>query len=131
MTAIRWVGAAPSAGLRTALAGAGFQPGKAGDVTVSRRLEAQTKTWVWLAERESDADANRSVALGAYDAVTPDELVKRLCELLVPQPAVAVPKGFVAKSAAARTLLEQVAQAARTSMPVLLTGETGTGKDVA
>ena len=38
---------------------------------------------------------------------------------------------FVAASDAARAVLRQVAQAARTSMPVLLTGETGTGKEVA
>ena len=38
---------------------------------------------------------------------------------------------FVAASDAARSVLREVAQAARTSMPVLLTGETGTGKEVA
>jgi transcriptional regulator with GAF, ATPase, and Fis domain len=37
----------------------------------------------------------------------------------------------VAASDAARAVLREVAQAARTSMPVLLTGETGTGKEVA
>jgi DNA-binding NtrC family response regulator len=37
----------------------------------------------------------------------------------------------VAESTATRSVLRQVAQAARTSMPVLLTGETGTGKEVA
>jgi DNA-binding NtrC family response regulator len=37
----------------------------------------------------------------------------------------------VAASDAARSVLREVAQAARTSMPVLLTGETGTGKEVA
>ncbi len=131
MTAIRWVGAAPKAELAATLERSGFQPGKTGAITVSRLLEAQPRPWLWLAERVDDDAARRAVSLGAYDAVTPGELVKRLGELLVPQRPVAVPKGFVAKSAAAQKMLDHVAQAARTSMPVLLTGETGTGKELA
>jgi transcriptional regulator with GAF, ATPase, and Fis domain len=84
-----------------------------------------------LADAISDDQAQRAVALGAYDAVTPAELVKRLHELLVPLVPATAPPGFIAKSAAARRLLDHVAQAARTSMPVLLTGETGTGKELA
>jgi len=40
-------------------------------------------------------------------------------------------KDFVTESAAAKALLRKLHQAAQTSMPVLLTGETGTGKEVA
>jgi DNA-binding NtrC family response regulator len=38
---------------------------------------------------------------------------------------------IVARSPAARTMLAQIARAARTTMPVLITGETGTGKEEA
>ena len=52
-------------------------------------------------------------------------------ELASVEPPVPATDRFVAASDAARAVLREVAQAARTSMPVLLTGETGTGKEVA
>jgi len=51
--------------------------------------------------------------------------INRAAGAPVPDPDV------VAESTATRAVLRQVALAARTSMPVLLTGETGTGKEVA
>jgi DNA-binding NtrC family response regulator len=131
MNTIRWVGAAPRAELKTTLSRAGFEPGPKGAITVSRAAVAHPKPWVWLTDEASDEQARAAVALGAYDVVTEATLVKRLQELVVPVQPISPPRGFVAKSAAARKLLEHVAQAARTSMPVLLTGETGTGKELA
>src|SRR5436189_244389 len=56
---------------------------------------------------------------------------QRVVELASVEPPVPATDRFVAASDAARAVLREVAQAARTSMPVLLTGETGTGKEVA
>jgi DNA-binding NtrC family response regulator len=58
-------------------------------------------------------------------------LAQRIAELASVEPPVPATDRFVAASDAARAVLREVAQAARTSMPVLLTGETGTGKEVA
>jgi transcriptional regulator with PAS, ATPase and Fis domain len=131
MTAIRWVGAAPKPALRAALQKAGFELSGSGEITVSGVLEARAGPWLWLSASVTPEASVRAAALGAYDAVTPERLVARLIELAQPPAALAPPKGFVAKSAAARKLLERIHQAARTSMPVLLTGETGTGKELA
>src|SRR5688572_22827926 len=106
MPELKWVGAPPKPPLSVELQKAGWQPSKTGAITVSRVLEAQVRPWLWLADRVSHDDAQRAVALGAYDAVTPGELLKRLTELRVPAPPVNVPKGFIAKSAAARRVLE-------------------------
>ncbi|MBK7863082.1 MAG: sigma 54-interacting transcriptional regulator [Archangiaceae bacterium] len=131
MISIRWVGAAPRPEQKAALGKAGFAAAATGTITVSRVLTPQPRPWLWLSDDASDEQARAAVALGAYDVVTTGQLVKRLHELLVPFAPVTPPRGFIAKSAAARRLLEHVAQAARTSMPVLLTGETGTGKELA
>src|SRR5882672_4896660 len=94
--------------------------------------------WLWLAGGEVAPEARaHAVARGAYDVVDADagdagaRLVARVRELSVPQPPVPDTSRFVAESEAARSVLRQLARAARTSMPVLLTGETGTGKEVA
>ena len=77
------------------------------------------------------------MARGAYDVIDAREpgavarLAQRIAELATVEAPVPVTDRFVAASDAARSVLREVAQAARTSMPVLLTGETGTGKEVA
>ncbi len=93
--------------------------------------------WLWCATRAIvAADAAAAVLAGAYDVVAIDTrfgavVAKRLSELsaaLAPGPP---PVGFIAESAAARRFVAELDRAARTSMAVLLTGETGTGKDLA
>src|SRR5262249_58090091 len=56
---------------------------------------------------------------------------RRHAELDVGVEAVPPLPEFVMKSAAARRVLADLDRAARTSMAVLLTGETGSGKDLA
>jgi DNA-binding NtrC family response regulator len=94
--------------------------------------------WLWLAGGAvSHDDRTAAAAHGAYDVVVASSadagarLLARLRELAVAHPPVPETTRFVAESAAARAVLRQLARAARTSMPVLLTGETGTGKEVA
>jgi len=94
------------------------------------------KPWIWIAAREPGEQARTEAALlGAYDVIAADDaaapkrLVERVRELLVDEPAPAPPPEIVAESDAAKRVLAQVARAARTHQPVLVTGETGTGKE--
>ena len=86
--------------------------------------------------RISDAAAVEAVSRGAYDAIPLGEpgaiarLLRRLTELQAPQPAPPESDVLVTRSAASRMLVAQVARVAATSMPVLLVGETGTGKEI-
>jgi two-component system response regulator GlrR len=95
--------------------------------------------WVWMPARPPAAAAvSAAVAAGAYDVVPGSaapgaiatRLAARLAELQAPGLAPPQTAQLVSDSAAGRRLLDELAQAARTSMPVLLTGETGTGKEV-
>jgi len=56
---------------------------------------------------------------------------RRLTELRVQVEPGTPPEGFIARSDAARRVLVDLDRAAHTSFAVLLTGETGTGKDLA
>jgi transcriptional regulator with PAS, ATPase and Fis domain len=146
MNSVEWTGAAPGPELSKRLEQAGWRVGgEAPRVRVVHTAQARLPSarapagrWVWLSGRLPTMEALRqAVELGAVDVLCTDaagweeRLVRRLSECLVEEPAPPEPDTFVARSAAARTLLARIAQAARTSMPVLLTGETGTGKEVA
>ena len=67
------------------------------------------------------------VALGAPDAAT--RLASRAAELSSPEPPLPELPGMVTASRKSREALRHALKAARTAMPVLLTGETGTGKE--
>ena len=94
--------------------------------------------WIWVATRAPTTEAVRAAVLaGAYavvDATVPGSakaIAVRLSELASRAALPPADPEVVAESPQSRVLLRQIAQAARTAMPVLLTGETGTGKEVA
>ena len=93
--------------------------------------------WIWLATSGLEpGDASAAVLAGAYDAIAlgpelPAVLARRYAELATSITAGEPPPGFVARSPAARRVLADLDRAAHTSMAVLLTGETGAGKDLA
>ena len=93
--------------------------------------------WLWIAPRTPDPyDAAAAVLAGAYDVIVADsELAqvvgRRIAELESCPAPPAPPPGVVARSAAARRVLAELDRAALTSMAVLITGETGTGKELA
>ncbi|HTL37116.1 MAG TPA: sigma 54-interacting transcriptional regulator [Kofleriaceae bacterium] len=93
--------------------------------------------WLWVTPSQIDPAHAASVVLaGAYDVAMLDAelpllVQRRLAELRVRLEPTSQPIGFVGKSAAARRVLADLDRAAETSMAVLLTGETGTGKDLA
>ena len=142
MTAIRWLGAA-APGVAQALAASGIVRSADAPVTVvhGRAWSGGPRSsgpWVWLCPgAASPADRRAATLAGCYaviDAGAPgaeDLLVRRITELSEPGPVPQQDPDVVAESTTTRAVLRQVAQAARTSMPVLLTGETGTGKEVA
>jgi two-component system response regulator AtoC len=93
--------------------------------------------WLWCALTPPDhAAAAAAIRAGACDVLIADAglpaaLAARLAELALPAEDAVAPAGFVARSAAARRVIAELERAARTSMAVLITGETGTGKEVA
>jgi DNA-binding NtrC family response regulator len=108
--------------------------------TSTRRVPAVAKPgrrWIWLCtENAGEAGSIEATLRGAY-AVIPLEsptaaadLVARLQELLTPEVAQTLPPDIVMVSDASRRAVAHAARVASTSMPVLLTGETGTGKEV-
>ncbi len=98
---------------------------------------APAAPWVWCATGRIEPEhAAVAVLAGAYDVLPLDgdlagNLARRLGELSVRRVPGVPPVGFVARSPAARRVLADLDRAACTSMAVLLTGETGTGKDLA
>ncbi|MBJ6760239.1 sigma 54-interacting transcriptional regulator [Myxococcaceae bacterium JPH2] len=147
MANIRWEGPPPPSSLSARLTSAGHQLVSRGTVDVvvlhtasGARVPSAPpggRPWVWASRAKLSPQAATEAALvGAYDALWlgaptgPERLMARLAELAVPVTAPTEASTFVARSAAARAVLEQMARAARTSMPVLITGETGTGKEV-
>jgi DNA-binding NtrC family response regulator len=93
--------------------------------------------WIWVSAVAFDRSrAVDAILRGAYAAISlqaPDpapRLIARLRELSVPERRPDAPAHVVTESEASRAVVAQVARVAPTSMPVLITGETGTGKEV-
>jgi DNA-binding NtrC family response regulator len=93
--------------------------------------------WLWCPPREASLrDTMAAVVAGAYDVVALDAecaatVKRRVEELAVRATTGAPPEGYVARSAAAQRVLAELDHVAPSSMAVLLTGEPGTGKDLA
>jgi transcriptional regulator with PAS, ATPase and Fis domain len=141
MPTFTWKGEFPRA-VGPVLASKGWQQGSTGPAVVrTPKAEVPSGTppqWLWVcAERPSTHVMQAAVDRGALDVVVQSvtgwehRLLSRLEESLVEEPVIPKPKDFVAESAAAQALLRRLYEAAQTSMPVLLTGETGTGKELA
>ena len=150
MPAVLWSGRPPDAKLIAELRDRDVRIADKSDAGVVAEIVAappraaagETRTngvaWIWFAAGAvATGDAGAAVARGAYDVIDARApgaaglLAQRIAELAAVEPPVPATDRFVAASDAARAVLREVAQAARTSMPVLLTGETGTGKEVA
>src|SRR5262245_28762645 len=141
---VDWLGPAPPPSLASALAARGvrMRRGRSGDgpcvvATGSRHPRPPTgRLWIWVpAGTVGEATATQAVLDGAYDVVpagaadAAERIAARARELTTVEREPARPAELVAHSAAAQRVLTQVARVARTSMAVLLTGETGTGKE--
>lgn len=109
-------------------------------LVVSRSVPVRVpdRPWLWCpANGAADpAHAAAAIAAGAYDVVDAGGdlgavVARRLRELAVVEPPLEVPDSFIGTSAAAQRLVRELDRAAQTAMAVLLTGETGTGKEVA
>ncbi|HKJ00889.1 MAG TPA: sigma-54 dependent transcriptional regulator, partial [Longimicrobiales bacterium] len=71
--------------------------------------------------------SNDEFLLGVQRALEEGRLRK---EAGTPPRKAATPQGFVGSSGAMRSLLEMITRVARAPLPVLITGETGTGKEL-
>jgi len=94
--------------------------------------------WIWAPSGRPTPEAVTAAArAGAYDTVwmggpgAKARLEARLAELAVPEPPPPATALLISDSETGRALKAEIARAARTSQPVLLLGETGTGKEVA
>jgi DNA-binding NtrC family response regulator len=99
-----------------------------------------TGPWIWWSPGAPGVRAiGQAAAAGAIDVVDGSgalaELAARVAarakEVALPAEVARSAPEFVAEGPASRLLIAELTQAARTSMPVLLTGETGTGKELA
>ena len=126
MPSIAWSGPPPSPDLSAAL--------------LSSRLlidRAARGRWIWLAgQAPGQRHTVDAVLRGAYDVIVVRDrdatarLVARLGELSVPEQHPPHADHVVTASEASRAVVTQAWRVAQTSMSVLLTGETGTGKEV-
>ena len=148
MPEITWRGLRAPAGVAAALRDGKFQiattsvssAAPAVMFTASARRIPQPDgraAWIWLCrDAVPHAAMLQAVRRGAYAVVSlraPEatrELVDRLRDLTTDEVAIPSAPHLVTLSEVSRATIAKVARLAPTSMPVLLTGETGTGKEV-
>jgi DNA-binding NtrC family response regulator len=142
MPRLRFVGDAPSAAVTELLVRAGWKLDEATPevvVHVSKVVPPRPPAgaWIWIPPAPPTAATLRqALERGALDVFpsTKDwerRLLARLEDVVQPETPLTPPRHVVAESKAMQQLLRRLHQAAQTSMPVLLTGETGTGKELA
>lgn len=108
--------------------------------TSGRRVPAPSVArgkWIWLAgQQPGQRRVTDAVVRGAYDVIwqgdrdVANRLVARVEEMLVPESEPPRVDHIVTVSSASRSVVAQAWRVSQTSMAVLLTGETGTGKEV-
>ena len=148
MGTVAWVGVRPSPAVSDRLRAAGIHlerddpedlPLVVSTATAARvpAPHAERGRWLWIsAAPVPHARATDAVLRGAYDVVALSDrdaaatIITRLEEMLAAETAVPAADHIGQKSAASRAVLRQAALVAETAMAVLLTGETGTGKEV-
>ena len=148
MVELRWQGEAPDATWTSELRSLGIviqehDATSSPALTVVRTIGREppkpppTGSWLWLSPTPPSAEsATHAVLAGARDVLAVTEagclarLAARAKEACVLEQQPPESPGFVVRSEEARRMLREVWRAARTSMPVLLTGETGTGKEL-
>lgn len=94
--------------------------------------------WLWLADAEPSLSMQSAiVGQGCIDVIVASHaaaaatIVRRVRALAMPPVPIPEHDRMVANSVVGQRMVQQLAHAASTGQPVLLTGETGTGKDVA
>jgi DNA-binding NtrC family response regulator len=144
---VGWTGARPSGMLHAALLASGIHVVRAAPLDVPRVVHTRTashapkapreRRWIWCCDRAiADGPRREAVLRGAYDVIdlrsddAPARLIARIQELMVPEAPAPTADTIVMASDASRRAIARAAQVAPTSMAVLLTGETGTGKEV-
>jgi two-component system NtrC family response regulator len=141
MPTFQWRGEGLKA-LTASLGARGWTEGRSGPLVVRTARAAELPQtpggpWVWVCgERVGPALLQAAVDAGALDVIVAEgaweqRVLARLDESVAVEEPLPAVKGFVADSAAAKDLLRRLHLAAQSSMPVLLTGETGTGKELA
>ena len=148
MPAIAWSGTPPTAAVADALRTNGFVIDREDPrdlplvvaTETSRRVpapDAGRARWIWLAAgRPTERQTVDAALRGAYDVIPAadsaaiERLITRLRELSVPDPPPPKVDHIVTASAVSQAVVTQAWRVAQTSMSVLLTGETGTGKEV-
>jgi DNA-binding NtrC family response regulator len=100
-------------------------------------LAPQESRWIWWSDTAvPERRCIDAVLRGAYEVIDQGgtegltQLIARIGELATPEPVIPTVETLVTVSSASRRAMAKVAQVARTAMPVLVTGETGTGKEV-
>jgi DNA-binding NtrC family response regulator len=150
MTRVAWLGPAAPAAVVEALRARQIHVARthAADIaacvvytTAARRVPKAPADgrWIWVC-RGAVTEGQRTDAIlrGAYDVIelgasasgAVTDLAARLEELAVPEPPPPSVDTLISESGVSKAVIAQAARVAATSMPVLLTGETGTGKEI-
>jgi DNA-binding NtrC family response regulator len=157
MSQLRWIGPLPPVRFAASLRAQGIQIGRARNRPPDRDADGASapvpvvftrgaarapkapaeERWIWCVGGEVTDSARVEATLrGAYDVVdiraadAVAVLHARLEELRQPPPPIPASDTVVTTSAISKQIIARVARVAPTAMPVLLTGETGTGKEI-